>query len=295
MTHHLQDRVRGCLSRLYEDFSTLESQGGATAVVDREVDFSTEADVRLSESVQEYFDAQPETYTVLSEESDPDTDATSEWTVIVDEIDGTANMMNGGDVPFGPIIAISPATDPRFEDVVAMGFLALPSGQLYEAYDGQGASLTEGWITSDDATEESTRPLETSSRTAIEMGDPPQILVDQYMLSGRPELAELCWTIGYPGDFRSWAFHMALVARGSYDLAITGDHCELHAEKRATAEELAGGYLLVEEAGGTITTWAGDSLGPELIGMVDTRTFDTIVASTEELAERFSRRLSEMR
>lgn len=287
----LRKIIRGCFDRLYDDFTELDQTKDPSTVIDRDVDFSTLADKRLSCSLREYFASQPDTYIVRSEESTVDEPDSADWIVIGDEIDGTANMINGGDIPFGPIIAITTEREPRFNDVAAMGFMSLRSGDLYEAYRGEGAFLTKGWANGDDETGESSRRLSTSSRTAFSEDEYPQILVDQYMLSGRPALAEVCWTVGYPGDFRSWAYHIALVARGTYDLAVTGDYCTFHQAKRSTAEELAGGYLLLSEAGGTITTWTGDDIGPEPIGMNDGRTFDTIAAATEQLAVRFSDRL----
>jgi fructose-1,6-bisphosphatase/inositol monophosphatase family enzyme len=287
-TAELKTTIRGCLRAIDDEYRELERAGHTSTIADRSTDFATTADKRLTDTIREYFSSQPATYRVLSEESSAESNA-GDRVVIADEIDGTANMLNGGDAPFGPVLAVAATGDPRFEDVLAAGFLSLQSGDLYEAYRGEGAFHTAGWAESEADIEAA--PLSTSGRTAVSGSDHPQILVDQYMLSGAPEVAERCWSVGYPGDFRSWIYHMGLVARGSYDLAVTGDYCALHENKRATAEELAGGYLLVSEAGGTITTWDGTDLGPERIGMAEGRTFDTVVGATEQLAREFARRL----
>lgn len=279
--------IRGCLQQVYNDFIDLGQE--RTIVVNRSVDFSTKADEVISHSLRRYFESLPDSYVILSEEQENQTDTDATWTVICDELDGTANLISGGSLPFGPVIAITSNIDPSFSDITSMGFLVIPSGDLYEAYRDFGASVITGWI---DGNTDS-QPLSTTGRTRLS-GEPfPNILVDQYMLGNYPELAQTLWSMGYPGDFRSWAYHMALVARGAYDLAITGDHCALNDEKRATAEELAGGYLLIKEAGGEITTWDGDCLGPKRIGMADEATFDVTVAASEELAKATSKRVRE--
>jgi fructose-1,6-bisphosphatase/inositol monophosphatase family enzyme len=332
-----RETLRGCLRVIDEDYRALERDGHASTVTDRSVDFATAADTALTDTIRDYFASRPRTYRVLSEESTTGTDTADratetdaaggateadapgggtatdapDLTVVADEIDGTANMLNGGDAPFGPVVAIATAGDPTFDDVAAAGFLSLQTGDLYEAYRGEGAVRTERWARDggdadrNDADGDDTdgndadgddadgKSLSTSGRTSVAGDDYPQLLVDQYMLSGVSDVVEHCLSTGYPGDFRSWMYHVALVARGSYDLAVTGDHCELNEAKRATAEELAAGYRLVTEAGGAVVTWEGNDLGPERIGMADGRTFDTVVGATGALAREFAGRLPE--
>ena len=288
-TKRLRSVVRGCLRRIHDDFTGIELRGEGTRVIDRSVDFSTKADSIISRTIRAYFDSLPESYVVFSEEREHDTDHGATRAVIADEIDGTANLIGGGGLPFGPVIAIAPDPDPLFTDITAVGFLSIPTGDLYEAYRGAGASVVTGWI----GGRNDTQLLSTSGRTRLSAEPPPNVLVDQYMLGDRPELARTLWTMGYPGDFRSWAYHTAAVARGSYDLAITGDHCALNDAKRATAEELAGGYLLIREAGGHVTTWNGGRLDSKRIGMADTATFDVVAAASEELAVAASKRIRE--
>ncbi len=79
---------------------------------------------------------------------------------------------------------------------------------------------------------------------------------------------------------------MAKVARGAYDVAVTGDFCRWAEHKHSTAEELAGGYLLVTEAGGAVVDWSGDDLGPQQVGFHEERPFNVVVAATDALAGR---------
>jgi fructose-1,6-bisphosphatase/inositol monophosphatase family enzyme len=282
-----QATIRNCLEEVRRTYLELET-GQRSTVVDASVDFTTAADTLISETIAEYFRELRTDYRLLSEESAA-TSGEAGQTVIVDEIDGTANMINGSDAPFGPVVAIAPTDDPRFRDIEAMGFLALNSGDLYEAYKDDGAFVTSDWARD---IEETTR-LSTAATGGLSGDEFPQVLVDQYMLSDRAEIAEALWNLGYPGDFRSTAYHVSLVARGSYDAAVTGDYCALNQNKRATAEELAGGYLLVTEAGGTVTTWSGEDIGDKRVGLDDGETFDSIVASNEKMAQRISRAIAD--
>jgi fructose-1,6-bisphosphatase/inositol monophosphatase family enzyme len=287
-THEFQPIIQNCFRQVRQLYSELENEKETTKVVDRTVDFKTVAEDKISETIQDYFADQPTDYQFLSEESSSSS-GNGKNAVIVDEIDGTANMIAGDDLPFGPCLAITKTTEPCFQDVLAMGFLSLHSGDLYEAYKNRGAFLTKDWA--EKGEEASTRKLSTSSKTDLTGPEYPKLLVDQHMLSGVPNLADLCCKSGYPGDFRSWAYHMSLVARGSYDLAITGDHCSLQTEKHSTPEELAGGYLLVSEAGGVVSTWEGNDVGESEIGMARGKTFDVVVAATNEIARDFTDRL----
>jgi fructose-1,6-bisphosphatase/inositol monophosphatase family enzyme len=287
--------VRGALETAHETF-VATSDEDRRVVEDTAADFTTAVDRRLGERIRAFFDAQPTEFCLLSEEGPTAPSSRSAPIVIVDEVDGTANLAKGnGDLPFGTVVAVADAVDPTFDDVAAMGYLVLSTGDLYEAYRGQGASLTRRWAGRSDATDDPARSrLESSGRSRVDgTADqaPPSVLVDQYMLAGRPELARTLWTLGYPGDYRSLCHHLALVARGDYDIAVSGDHCVLHEEKRATAEELAGAYRLVIESGGAVMDWEGVPLCDVRIGFADGETHDVVAAATESLARETARHL----
>jgi fructose-1,6-bisphosphatase/inositol monophosphatase family enzyme len=283
--------VRDVLRTAYEAYSSTSADERRT-VEDTAADFTTRVDRRLTGRIEDCFAAQEPEFTVLSEEQETVTRPESGPIAIVDEVDGTANLAKGnGDLPFGTVVAIADVADPTFDEVVAMGYLVLPRGDLYEAYRGEGATLTQGWIADDgvDETRE-TSALGSTGRRSV-AGSPPDVLVDQYMLADRPDLAEPLWSMGYPGDFRSLCHHLTLVARGSYDVAVSGDYCRLHEAKRATAEELAGAYRLLVESGGAVTDWEGEPLDGTRIGFADGDTHDVVAAATEELAREVAGRL----
>ncbi|SFG73420.1 fructose-1,6-bisphosphatase [Halopelagius inordinatus] len=281
--------VRGALRRARSAFGELSNED-RTAVPTEDSDFTTDFDRSLTERFEQFFAERDERYSVLTEEQATTTASDADYLVIVDEIDGTANLANGiGELPFGPVIAICDDIDPTFGDVVAMGYLVLPTGDLYEAYRDEGAFLTRRWAEEPDGRR--TR-LQT---TAVTMSDqtPPGVLVDQYMLAERSDLASALWGLGYPGDFRSLGHHSALVARGAYDVAVSGDYCLLHEGKRSTAEELAGAFRLVAEAGGTVTDWNGRSLRSRRIGFTEGKPHDVVVAANREFATEVAELLSD--
>ncbi len=287
--------VRGVLKAAHETFVRTSDEDRQT-VEDTEADFTTAVDRRLGKRIRAFFDAQPTEFCVLSEEGPVASRPNSAPIVIVDEVDGTANLAKGnGDLPFGTVVAVADTADPTFDDVVAMGYLVLSTGDLYEAYRDQGASLTRRWARQPDTTSSPSRSnLESSGRSRINSDvdqTPPSVLVDQYMLAGRPELARTLWTLGYPGDYRSLCHHLTLVARGDYDIAVSGDYCVLHDGKRATAEELAGAYRLVTESDGAVIDWEGNPLGDVRIGFADDKTHDIVAAATENLACETARHL----
>jgi fructose-1,6-bisphosphatase/inositol monophosphatase family enzyme len=283
-----QSVVRGALERADAAFAEL-SDDDRRAVPTEDADFTTAFDRSLTDRFEQFFADQSARYAVLTEEQTDAATVDADYLAIVDEVDGTANLANGvGELPFGPVVAVCDDPDPTFGDVAAMGYLVLPTGDLYEAYRGEGAFLTRGWAAAGD--DRRTR-LETTGRTSAD-GTPPNVLVDQYMLAERPELASVLWRLGYPGDYRSLGHHSALVARGAYDVAVSGDYCLLHEGKRATAEELAGASRLVSEAGGAVTDWDGDSLRTQRIGFDDGKPHDVVVAASEELASVVAERLS---
>lgn len=78
--------IRGCLQQVYNDFIDLGQE--RTIVVNRSVDFSTKPDEVISHSLRRYFESLPDSYVILSEEQENQTDTDATWTVICNELDG---------------------------------------------------------------------------------------------------------------------------------------------------------------------------------------------------------------
>ncbi len=304
-----QTMVSEALDEAYDQFQRFAEDGSHQRFQDTSSDFASEADKALTETFREYFEGLDEDYHILSEEQfgegmtvDPEAD----YTVIIDEFDGTFNMMNGlGEDSFGPCIAIceqpeSEEKGPKFEQVLASGFLDVPSGNKYLAKKGEGATIIYGDnVVVPKEKRNKTEEIHTSGRESIDGDSPPTVIVDNYMLSELPneDIGQL-HSIGPSGDYRTWAGHMAKIARGGitpsgYDVGVTGNFCKYDDKKLSTAEELAFGYLLVKEAGGTVADWKGNDIGDELIGLHEEKPFNVIVAATPELAKDFAGKLAD--
>jgi fructose-1,6-bisphosphatase/inositol monophosphatase family enzyme len=279
-----QDTLRDGLAQAHHEFEQMkEEEKHQTEAANGKDELSTPIDQAMTDFFHPYFDKQPDSYNILSEEEshnnpqeiDPDAD----YTVILDEIDGTANMQRETS-HYGPLLGIAEESDPAFNNIIAMGFLDLQTGDLYEAYKDGGAYRTRKWGRGNRQTEQ----IQTSGRTTLGGKEPASILLDQYMLGDRSELAEL-WQQGPCRDYGCTGKHLALVADGSDDVMITGDHCSFYESKHETAEELGSGYLLITEAGGVITDWDGNDIGEETIRLHEEKSFNVIAAATEELAD----------
>ncbi len=293
----IRDVLREAFQTIFEEYQRLDGEGATSEYVEGDDldDFASVADRALTSEIEDYF-GDLDGYNVLSEEGDREFSESDDYTVIVDEFDGTDNMLVGeGELPFGPVIAIAEDPDPAFNDVAAAGYLELTSGNYYEAFREEGASLfREAAEEFDDLENSGIEPqeIEASDSTSLDPEKPPSGIVDIYMTGDSAgDIIDQFNDVAYQGDFRSWAEHMALVARGAYDFAVTGDRNALNPEKRATAEELAAGHLLITEAGGTVTDWQGKSIAYKEIGFHDGETFDVVVAGTEEMADKVAERL----
>lgn len=76
-----------------------------------------------------------------------------------------------------------------------------------------------------------------------------------------------------------------MIADGRRDIFITGGHGNIDAKPVNSAEELGGMYLLVKEAGGSVTNWHGEDIADESIGMRQEINHDVIATSSEKLAQ----------
>ncbi len=204
--------------------------------------------------------------------------------VVADEWDGTHNKLNGaGILPNGPLVGIAYAPNPKFEDVVAAGFLEVVSGNLFVAVRGNGAYVISHYLRGGRERE----TLRTSGKKVFDGNE--QAIIDTIMLGNlQGAFPDYTMKLG-GGQFNSTAAHLALVAAGGRDIFVTGDNCTSAPNKRRTGEEIGPLYLLLNEAGGTILDWNGNDLGQELIGLGEKKVFHVVAAATPELGREFVR------
>ncbi|MEM6533320.1 MAG: inositol monophosphatase family protein [Myxococcota bacterium] len=205
-----------------------------------EIDLVTEAD-RASEayliaSITERF---PD-HAILAEESGHgQEDGPYRW--ILDPLDGTTNFAHG--IPhFAVLVALQRRTDSAWETVAATTYDPMRS-ECFTALRGRGAWLNGAAI----------RVSETSSliRSSGATGFP----YDRW--TGDDNHAEFCalnlLTRGVR-RFGSAGLDLAWVACGRFDY---------YWERSLNPWDLAGGALLVAEAGGVVTTIAGEAFDPD--------------------------------
>jgi fructose-1,6-bisphosphatase/inositol monophosphatase family enzyme len=254
-----------------KQYEEMSESGEIRKDISRSSEVVTELDRRMTDLIIREFEERDETFLFVSEEmkknssrkeeSDPD------YTVIFDEIDGTANMKNDRG-PFGPIVGIAKGSDPEFNDVKASMFYDLRNNDFYEAYKDEGVFLNSEKVESADKV-----PEEKSKVKG---------LVDQAMLGSNYELAEPLWKY-HCKDFGSMGYNLVLVGTDRADFMVTGGHGYVKDEN--TAEEIAPLYLFLEESGAAMTDWKGENIGEKSIGMSEGLSHDVIAASTQDFAE----------
>jgi len=271
-----QPLLEELFTKIKNEFEEMRDKGLDRKDVAEDKDVVTEVDQRITEIVVDFFEDRDNRYRLESEEMKKEdsihgTD-NPDYTVIFDEIDGTANMRDYAG-PYGPIIAIAEGPDPVFNDIIASGFYEMTREAYYHAYQDSGAFRRHGMNGSD---------LKIESGSAEKLEIDTGLLIDQAMLSKKTEIAENAWK-SWCNDFGSQGHHYALIAEGVREGFITGGHGLM--KDKNTAEELAGMYLIVREADGIVVDWNAENIGENKIGMKEGLTHDVIVASTDRLAE----------
>jgi myo-inositol-1(or 4)-monophosphatase len=161
--------------------------------------------------------------------------------VTVDPIDGTNNLVHG--IPFyATSIAVSSKL--ALSTIYAALVADLPHDITYAALDGKGAYRDDKKITS-------------SSQTSL---DEAMIGLDlnSYKVSEiAPKLTNLIQETKHIRHFGANALELCYVADGTTDAFI-----DIRGKLRTT--DFAAAYLIVKEAGGTVTTPAGEALDVKL-------------------------------
>jgi myo-inositol-1(or 4)-monophosphatase len=170
---------------------------------------------------------------LLAEEGSPDADPARGLVFVADPLDGTTNFLHGF-----PWYAVSIAA---LEDgvVTAGAILNVPTGELFTATLGGGARRSGEPIT--------VSTIDLPARSLIGTGMPfkDPALVDRY-LEVLPAIMRSTAGVRRPG---SAALDLADVACGRFDAFW---------EARLAPWDIAAGILLVREAGGVVTDFAGD-------------------------------------
>ena len=200
-------------------------------------DFVTEVDRTAEQIIRDVLLAGEPGSSVVGEELTPEV-STRGLVWIVDPLDGTTNFLHG--VP-AYAVSIAAAVDGALEAGVV---LELPSGRMFRASRGGGAWLGEQRLRVSDITD----PADALIGTGFPFTD----------LGGLEEyIAQLRTVILATSGVRrpgAAALDLAAVAAGNFDAFW---------EQRLSAWDIAAGMLLLREAGGRVTDFAGRDLGVE--------------------------------
>jgi myo-inositol-1(or 4)-monophosphatase len=193
----------------------------------------TEADLAVDKYLNEAFSAARPDYAWLSEESVDDLRRlTTEFTFVVDPIDGTVAFLKGR-----PHFTISVAL--VREGLPVVGVVLNPiSEECFTAIAGQGAAMNGALIRASNVNEV----------------DHCRMLADRAMLGHAAwnDPPNIPWPPMEIETRGSIAYRLALVANGSFDAMLA------LSPKRDW--DLAAGDLIVREAGGRVTTHLGEEM-----------------------------------
>ncbi|WP_208347358.1 inositol monophosphatase family protein [Pseudaestuariivita rosea] len=202
----------------------------------------TEADLAVNAMLRDRLMGARPDYGWLSEESEDDpARSTAERTFVIDPIDGTRSFMEGN-ATWAHSLAIVE------NGVPTAAVVYLPArDKMYHAETGQGAFHNDA-------------PLFVTGRDTMQ---------DATVLAAKPNLFAENWKGGAPPlkrHFRaSLAYRLSLVGEGRFDAMMT---------LRPTWEwDIAAGMLIVQEAGGVVTSPDGQELvfnnrKPQVAGVV---------------------------
>lgn len=196
----------------------------------------TEADHAAEKAIIEVIQKEFPDHFILSEETG-ELKSNSEYKWIIDPIDGTVNFANGI-----PICCVSIGLEKNGEMILGSVYAPLLN-EMYFAEKGQGATLNDKKISVSDKTEVIKSCLVTGfPYTYLDAPNGPLQVFEKLIRKGVPvrrlgsAAIDLCW-----------------VAAGRFD----GFY-----EHKLQAWDSAAGFLLVEEAGGTVTDFKGDHYSP---------------------------------
>lgn len=207
---------------------TLDIQEKGTHDLVTDADFATEK--VILETIQKHYPDDA----LMSEETNEDEHLTPKRTWIVDPIDGTTNFAHRF-----PIFCVSVALWENKKPIVGV-VVEVNRDEEFTAVRGEGAWLNGEKIN----VSKETNPRNAFVATGFPYND--LSLVDSYLKLFRYLMAEL-QGIRRPG---AATYDLCCVACGRFDGFY---EYSLH------AWDVAAGTLIIEEAGGTVTNWLGDT------------------------------------
>ena len=200
-------------------------------------------DLAAEKAIVEVLQQSGASFTLISEESGVKEfgENPEQHYVTVDPVDGTTNLVRG--LPFyASSIAVS--TKPVLSTVFAALVTDLVHGATYTALEGKGAYRDGEKISS-------------STRESLEDAVVGLDLNSYKVKEIAPQLTELIQKTKHIRHFGANALELCYVADGTTEAFI-----DIRGKLRTT--DMAAAFLIVKEAGGTVTTPTGETLGVKL-------------------------------
>lgn len=266
-THQLTRICQESLRAARTALSALGDSGVSEIQAAHVTDISTQGDMAVSATLIRFFAAQQLPAILYSEESGrTEINGDPRYTIAFDDIDGTDNYHRGrGLLPHCTIVTLFDSPAPTFADALVAGVIEHNTGRLWHAVRNSGCFLDDN-------------PVKTSGRKNLDRRT--AVIVDHYSSSDQIARFQKIYPDAWVKDYGTSALHLAGVASGLFDAYLAS------AQK---AHELGAGYLLIKEAGGSITDWNGDSFDRSSYDF-DAR-YPTIAAATRELGEKLLAKL----
>lgn len=204
---------------------------GVTVAFKGAIDLLTEADLASERAIVELLRSRHPDHDILAEEGDYGRHG-SDWVWIVDPLDGTTNFAHGF-----PWFAVSIALAVRGE--LALGAVFNPhNGELFVAERGAGATLNG-------------RPLRVSATAALERAMLATGFAYDHKTSAENNYRQF-------SRFQRAAQAVRRAGVASLDLAcVAAGRFDGFWELKLKPWDVAAGVLLVEEAGGAVSDYAG--------------------------------------
>ena len=268
--HELMKNCMNCLQIAHKEIEKLGEEGRQVVKHARSSDISTRADIAVSRAIVKHLKDQNVPAILLTEELEQTKSGEKQdYTVVVDDIDGTKNYQQDRGrkiLPYCTLIAAFEGTEPKYQDTLFAAVIEHNSGTIWHAVRGEGFYVNG--IRQGAGSQRTTRLEKT--RTAL--------IIDHYM--GTPSRMSGLYGTSWVKDFGSSALHYALVADGTFQGFVSDGQKQ---------RERSAAYLFATEA----DKWISDfNLKP-----VEGKKYEcegkmgVIIAETPELAHAISRNL----
>ncbi len=281
----LEGYCKKVLSRAHMTLRRLGDKGREEVKDEKVYDISTRADREISREVKQILVADRFPAVFCDEEEGVERLVDSpQYTVVLDDIDGTNNYNRGkGTIPYCTSVAIfdKPLGSCAYKDVVAAGVIEHNSSLIWLAvrnwgcreYKPTGLRLNRFDLCGS---------VRTSGKKEVDRKT--VVAVEGYESRRQIKRFEDIFENAWVKDFGTSALELAGVACGMFDAFIHPLHKK---------DELPAGYLLIKEAGGCITDFAGKPIDDNHYIYEDSARQNVIAAATPELGKALCRMISD--